>query len=74
MGQGPSESGLHPNMDLPFEEHSSRVYQQDGKKDPKLATQETVSPCLAPDPLEILNNNNKSLYILNTYNAPGTMC
>lgn len=35
MGQGPSESGLHPNMDLPFEEHSPRVYPEYGKKDTK---------------------------------------
>lgn len=26
MDQGPFESGLHPSMDLLFEEHSSRIY------------------------------------------------
>lgn len=72
MGQGPSESGLHPYLDLHFEEQSSRVY-LDGK-DTKLATQETVNPCSTPAPLETLDNNNNSSCILSTYNAPGTVC
>lgn len=31
MDQGPSESGLHPNTDLPFGEHSSRAHIWDRK-------------------------------------------
>lgn len=72
MGQGPSESGLHPNRDLLLRSiHLESTYRME-RRALKLAPQATVSPCLAPAPLETLSNN-KNSYILNTYNAPGTV-